>query len=535
MNYKDKASLFGNIGDKIADGIRIGTKLTGKAVVEGCILTGKASVIGGKALKDGAVKVYDKIQQDKIMLSEIKEINNYCNSLDEVLEERKGYLERAFNRTVSEYTSISSKAFALADKYNVAILALPDGEQQHEFILECMEAEGNLKIKNEGLDSLVSGISQGIATGVAVGTATSVGLAATVGAFGTASTGTALASLHGAAFTNALLATLGGGSVASGGMGLLGGLFVLGSGVLIPAAVVSAWIADGNINKAYEEALTRKEKAKRIKDEATTLFDEYENHLDIFRRLSFEYEKFCNYFERFLSILPAVAKTSFVKEYMNLLDDAKNIIIKLDTFAILDDEGKVKTTLVEEFKELVGTIQKYQYNTNIFSYKLEQAKHLKLDTVIEDYDNIFKDLSRKFPHLDDISIGFLATSEVYRSFNKITRLGLLDQSAIVIGYAKSVEYSLLVLLKKKGYCPNGKKKMTLGEAYVKYFSKHRETWPDTFLDSLYQLKELRNEAAHPNDDFTENAGDVVRDILLGSGNYQGNGLLQFVDEALAVD
>lgn len=30
MNYKDKDNLFGNKGGKSADGIRIGTKMTGK-------------------------------------------------------------------------------------------------------------------------------------------------------------------------------------------------------------------------------------------------------------------------------------------------------------------------------------------------------------------------------------------------------------------------------------------------------------------------------------------------------------------------
>lgn len=528
MEDNDKADLFGKIGNKLTEGIRNGTKLSGKAIAQGGILAEKASELGGKALKNGAEKIYDRIKLDKTRLKEIKEINAFCNSLAEILEDRKKYLECSLNKIVDDYTGIEAKTFALLDKYRLAVLALPEGTQR-EFVLRGVAAESNLKVDDNLSETLVANISKGIVNGVAVGAATGIGLAATVGAFGSASTGTALASLHGAAFTNALLATLGGGSLASGGMGLLGGVLVLGSGVLIPAAIVSAWIADGNIQKAYDEALNRKEKAKQIKSEATLLFNEYEDYINIFRHLLYEYEKFGDYFEKFLFILPAVAKTNLVKEYQKLLEEAVDIIIQLDTFVILDANGKVRTTLSEEFRTLVADIQSYKYKTAIFSYRLEQEKNIKLDTVIESYDKNFNKFSKEFPHLDDIAVGFLATSEVYRSYNEITRLGLLDQSAIVIGYAKSVEYSLLVLLKNKGFCPKKKKKLPLGEAYVKYFFKHKDSWPEPFLENLYQLKTIRNEAAHPNEGSTENAGDTARDILLGNGNYQGKGLLRFID------
>ena len=45
--------------------------------------------------------------------------------------------------------------------------------------------------------------------------------------YGTASTGTAIASLSGAAATNAALAYLGGGTVAAGGLGVTGGAAIL--------------------------------------------------------------------------------------------------------------------------------------------------------------------------------------------------------------------------------------------------------------------------------------------------------------------
>lgn len=56
-----------------------------------------------------------------------------------------------------------------------------------------------------------------------------VGTYATVGALGTASTGTALSTLHGAVATKATMAAIGGGSLATGGLGIVGGVCVLGT------------------------------------------------------------------------------------------------------------------------------------------------------------------------------------------------------------------------------------------------------------------------------------------------------------------
>ncbi|TVP58802.1 MAG: hypothetical protein EA343_20895 [Nodularia sp. (in: Bacteria)] len=85
----------------------------------------------------------------------------------------------------------------------------------------------------------------GIAAGVGVATsAAAVGTVWTAaGAFGVASTGTAISTLSGATATNAILALLGGGSVATGGLGMLGGLAaVTGGGALIAAgAGFAAW------------------------------------------------------------------------------------------------------------------------------------------------------------------------------------------------------------------------------------------------------------------------------------------------------
>lgn len=74
-----------------------------------------------------------------------------------------------------------------------------------------------------------------------------------VGLLGSASTGTAIATLSGAAAKSATLAWLGGGSLAAGGFGVAGGMAVLGGAVLGPALAIGGFMM---ASKA-EEALTK--------------------------------------------------------------------------------------------------------------------------------------------------------------------------------------------------------------------------------------------------------------------------------------
>ena len=78
--------------------------------------------------------------------------------------------------------------------------------------------------QNAQLTALAGG---SLATGLTVGAVSAVGAYGIAGAVGTASTGTAIASLSGAAATNATLAALGGSALAAGGLGMAGGAAVL--------------------------------------------------------------------------------------------------------------------------------------------------------------------------------------------------------------------------------------------------------------------------------------------------------------------
>ena len=88
-----------------------------------------------------------------------------------------------------------------------------------------------LREVSAGAGVLMGGLG-GAAAGTAGGFAAAGATTSAVMALGTASTGTAIASLSGAAATNATLALLGGGTIAAGGGGVALGTAVLGGATL---------------------------------------------------------------------------------------------------------------------------------------------------------------------------------------------------------------------------------------------------------------------------------------------------------------
>lgn len=77
---------------------------------------------------------------------------------------------------------------------------------------------------------------------VGAGVGVYAGTLAAVGIWGTASTGTAIASLSGVAATNATYAFLGGGAVAAGGGGVMAGAAVMTGGIVAVVAAAGAGI-----------------------------------------------------------------------------------------------------------------------------------------------------------------------------------------------------------------------------------------------------------------------------------------------------
>lgn len=118
-----------------------------------------------------------------------------------------------------------------------------------------------IKEVSVGAAVLLGGLG-GAALGTAGGFAAAGGATAAVMALGTASTGTAIATLSGAAATNATLAALGGGAIAAGGGGIALGTTILGistAGVaLLVGGIIFSVVGNGTSQKA-DEALKQAE------------------------------------------------------------------------------------------------------------------------------------------------------------------------------------------------------------------------------------------------------------------------------------
>lgn len=113
-------------------------------------------------------------------------------------------------------------------------------------------------------------LAGGAIAGTAGGALTAFGAYGAAQALACASTGTAIAALHGIAATNATLAFFGGGSLAAGGLGMAGGTMVLGGLVAGPALMVMGFVAGNAAKKNLEKAYTNKAEATEIAAQLNT-------------------------------------------------------------------------------------------------------------------------------------------------------------------------------------------------------------------------------------------------------------------------
>lgn len=135
-----------------------------------------------------------------------------------------------------------------------------------------------LKNVSVGAGVLLGGLG-GAAVGTAGGFAAAGATTSAVMALGTASTGTAIASLSGAAATNATLAALGGGAIAAGGGGIALGTTILGAATLGVGLLVGGIIFNvtgGNLSDKADEAWSQMKKAEETINDICSYLEELE-------------------------------------------------------------------------------------------------------------------------------------------------------------------------------------------------------------------------------------------------------------------
>lgn len=174
----------------------------------------------------------------------VKEYKNTYSNLEKRRKEVNKVLEKVMKEKVN-----SLKSLKKIDKISKNLKSKERTFDQSEIKLS------NINDNFQIIENVISigDAAMSATKGVASGVGTALGSWALVGAYGTASTGTAISALGGAAATNATLAWFGGGSIAAGGGGMAAGSLTLGGIVAIPALAVAGILSHLKANKKINE------------------------------------------------------------------------------------------------------------------------------------------------------------------------------------------------------------------------------------------------------------------------------------------
>ncbi len=202
----------------------------------------------------------------------MKEANDTMKSADSIHKKNIKRFEdtsEAANKAMDKLGTLELEILHSFDEFSDTIEKIQNRPQFKEYkkdgvILPTYDKE-TLKSVSVGAGVLLGGLG-GAAVGTAGGFAAAGATTSAVMALGTASTGTAIASLSGAAATNATLAALGGGTIASGAGGMALGSTILGAttlgvGLLVGGVIFN--ITGSKLSDKADEAWAQMRKAEK--------------------------------------------------------------------------------------------------------------------------------------------------------------------------------------------------------------------------------------------------------------------------------
>ena len=202
----------------------------------------------------------------------MKEANDTMKSADSIHKKNIKRFEdtsEAANKAMDKLGTLELEILHSFDEFSDTIEKIQNTKQFKEYkkdgvILPTYDKE-TLKSVSVGAGVLLGGLG-GAAVGTAGGFAAAGATTSAVMALGTASTGTAIASLSGAAATNATLAALGGGTIASGAGGMALGSTILGAttlgvGLLVGGVIFN--ITGSKLSDKADEAWAQMRKAEK--------------------------------------------------------------------------------------------------------------------------------------------------------------------------------------------------------------------------------------------------------------------------------
>ena len=220
-----------------------------------------AAAVGAKSGVQGAVKMKKASDtQKKAQRRHQRNLKRFEQETETTNQEMDdlGKLELSILKNFETFSDLMEKIQNRPEFRNLA---------HEEFQIPEYNPE-ELKKTSVGAGVLLGGLG-GAALGTAGGFAAAGATTAAVMALGTASTGTAIASLSGAAAVNATLAALGGGALAAGGGGMALGSAVLGAATLGVGILVGGIIFNLVGNSISDKA---DEAWKQMKDEVSRTF-----------------------------------------------------------------------------------------------------------------------------------------------------------------------------------------------------------------------------------------------------------------------
>ena len=230
------------------------------------LFIGIAAATGGVGIGKGVKAGIDNSKANTInkeAQASVEEATNILNKQREACgkalrvlgEEKMFVLNSSINDFLNAFTQIKNVDFTESEGL----------EELRKFHIDEKEF---VELKN--MVNFAANVAGGVAAGSAGGALTALGAWGAAQVLASASTGTAIATLHGVAATNATLAFFGGGSLAAGGLGMAGGMVVLGGLVAGPALLVMGFVVDSAASKKLKEALVHQEEAIRMTEELRT-------------------------------------------------------------------------------------------------------------------------------------------------------------------------------------------------------------------------------------------------------------------------
>lgn len=202
----------------------------------------------------------------------MKEANDTMKSADSRHKRNIAKFEKkseATNKAMDELGALELEILHSFDEFSNTIEKIQNRPKFKEYTKDGVKLpkydKETLKNVSVGAGVLLGGLG-GAAVGTAGGFAAAGATTSAVMALGTASTGTAIASLSGAAATNATLAALGGGAVAAGGGGIALGTTILGAttlgvGLLVGGVIFN--VTGGKLSDKADEAWEQMKKAEK--------------------------------------------------------------------------------------------------------------------------------------------------------------------------------------------------------------------------------------------------------------------------------